>query len=177
MTHRLIINIGRLGSGRRAQTHAASPAAAAARVRPSLLIQRVVMLRRIDPEQGVARFYLLMIERDLFGAVRLVRQWGPIGAMQGHELAQDFPTEEEALAALERLAAAKRRRSGGEDTATYDGAVDLGSGGEDCARRRSAWLKGLRGHELCSPHCRTCTSFWSRMKPSWRCSKRTCCSI
>ena len=68
------------------------------------------MLRRIDPEQGMARFYSLMIERDLFGTVRLVRHWGRIGAMQGRELAQDFLTEEEAAAALERLAAAKRRR-------------------------------------------------------------------
>jgi predicted DNA-binding WGR domain protein len=73
-------------------------------------IQRVVMLRRIDPEHRIARFYSLMVEVDLFGTVRLVRQWGRIGAVQGRELAQDFPTEEEAVAALERLAAAKRRR-------------------------------------------------------------------
>ncbi len=58
----------------------------------------------------MARFYSLMIERDLFGTVRLVRHWGRIGAMQGREMAQDFATEEEAAAALERLAAAKRRR-------------------------------------------------------------------
>ncbi len=58
----------------------------------------------------MARFYSLMIERDLFGTIRLVRQWGRIGSMQGRELAQDFATEEEAGAALERLAAAKRRR-------------------------------------------------------------------
>ncbi len=73
-------------------------------------IQRTVMLRRIDPEVGMARFYSLMIERDLFGTVRLVRHWGRIGAVQGRELAQDFPSEAEAVAALERLAAAKRRR-------------------------------------------------------------------
>ncbi len=41
--------------------------------------------------------------------MRLVRHWGRIGAMQGRELAQDFPTEE-AGAALEQLALAKRRR-------------------------------------------------------------------
>ncbi len=73
-------------------------------------IQRTVMLRRIDPEHGMARYYSLMIERDLFGTVRLVRHWGRIGARQGRELAQDFPTEEEAVEALERLTAAKRRR-------------------------------------------------------------------
>ncbi len=58
-------------------------------------IQRTLMLRRIDPELGMARFYSLMIERDLFGTVRLVRHWGRIGAMQGG-LAQDFTTQEEA---------------------------------------------------------------------------------
>jgi predicted DNA-binding WGR domain protein len=58
----------------------------------------------------MARYYSLMIERDLFGTVRLVRHWDRIGAMQGRKLAQDFPTEAEAVEALERLAAAKRRR-------------------------------------------------------------------
>ena len=67
------------------------------------------MLRRVDPDAGTARYDALMIERDLFGTVRLVRHWGRIGAMQGCELAQDFPTEAEAVEALERLAAAKRR--------------------------------------------------------------------
>ena len=65
------------------------------------------MLRRIDLERGRARFYSLMIERDLFGTVRLVHHWGRIGAMQKRELAQDFATEVEAAEALEHLAAAQ----------------------------------------------------------------------
>ena len=73
-------------------------------------IQRTVMLRRIDPEHGMARYYSLMVERDLFGTVRLVRHWGRIGTMHERKLAQDFPSEAEAVEALERLAAAKRRR-------------------------------------------------------------------
>ena len=56
----------------------------------------------------MARFYSLMIERDLFGTVRLVRHRGRIGAMQGQEMTRDLPTEAEALEGLERLAAAKR---------------------------------------------------------------------
>jgi hypothetical protein len=36
-------------------------------------IQHHLVLRCRDPEQGIARFYSLMIERDLFGTVRLVR--------------------------------------------------------------------------------------------------------
>jgi hypothetical protein len=37
------------------------------------LIGHHLVLRRIDPGQGIRRFYSLMIERDLFGTVRLVR--------------------------------------------------------------------------------------------------------
>ncbi len=51
------------------------------------------MLRRINPNHGMARFYSLMIERDLFGTVRLVRHWGRIGAMQGQEMTQNFATQ------------------------------------------------------------------------------------
>ncbi len=68
------------------------------------------MLRRVDPKRGMARYYSLMIERDLFGTVRLVRQWGRIGAGQGRELTEDFVSEEGAVEALIRLATAKRRR-------------------------------------------------------------------
>jgi len=50
-----------------------------------------------------------VIERDLFGAVRLVRAWGQIGT-QGCERAQVFADEEEAAETLEALARAKRRR-------------------------------------------------------------------
>jgi hypothetical protein len=41
------------------------------------------VLHRIDPELGVARFYSLPIEKDLFGTITLVRNWGgsvPTGA-------------------------------------------------------------------------------------------------
>jgi predicted DNA-binding WGR domain protein len=51
----------------------------------------------------------LMIERDLFGTVRLVRNWGRIGTT-GQELVAIFDSEEEAGAALEELARLKRWR-------------------------------------------------------------------
>jgi predicted DNA-binding WGR domain protein len=72
-------------------------------------IQHHLVLHRIDPERRIARFYLLMIERDLFGTVRLVRNWGRIGT-NGQEKVEEFATEAEAGAALEVLA----RRSGDE---------------------------------------------------------------
>ena len=42
-------------------------------------VKHSLVLHRRDPEQGVRRVYSLMIERDLFGSVRLVRNWGWIG--------------------------------------------------------------------------------------------------
>ena len=50
-----------------------------------------------------------MIERDLFGIVRLVRNWGRIGT-NGQELVEIFDSEEAAGQTLEALAGAKRRR-------------------------------------------------------------------
>src|SRR5215218_9025227 len=76
---------------------------------PASTIQRTLVLRRVDPDLGMARFYMLAIERDLFGTVRLVRTWGRIGT-RGREMAEEFETEAEAAQAMETLAAAKRRR-------------------------------------------------------------------
>jgi predicted DNA-binding WGR domain protein len=67
------------------------------------------VLHRIDPGQGIRRFYSLMIEQDLFGTVRLVRNWGRIGT-NGQELVEVFPDKLEAGQALEALAQLKRRR-------------------------------------------------------------------
>jgi predicted DNA-binding WGR domain protein len=72
-------------------------------------IKHHLVLHRIDPEQGIRRFYSLMIERDLFGTVRLVRNGGRIGT-NGRELVEVFPDKIEAGQALEALAEAKRRR-------------------------------------------------------------------
>jgi predicted DNA-binding WGR domain protein len=71
-------------------------------------IQHHLVLHRIDPEQGVRRFYSLAIERDLFGTVRLVRNWGRIGT-NGQELVEAFASEDDAGKALEVVARAKRR--------------------------------------------------------------------
>jgi predicted DNA-binding WGR domain protein len=72
-------------------------------------IKHHLVLHRIDPEQSIRRFYSLMIERDLFGTVRLVRNWGRIGT-NGQELVEIFDSEVGAGQALEALARIKRRR-------------------------------------------------------------------
>jgi predicted DNA-binding WGR domain protein len=76
-------------------------------------IKHHLVLHRIDPEQRIRRFYSLMIERDLFGTVRLVRNWGRIGT-SGQEMVEVFPDEIEAGQALEAVARAKRRRGYGD---------------------------------------------------------------
>jgi predicted DNA-binding WGR domain protein len=72
-------------------------------------VQHALVLHKVDPDQGIARFYSLMVERDLFGTIRLVRNWGRIGT-NGQQLVEVFADEIEAGAALEALARAKRRR-------------------------------------------------------------------
>ena len=72
-------------------------------------IKHHLVLHRIDPEQGIRRFYSLMIERDLFGTVRLVRNWGRIGT-NGQELVEIHARRDRGRQALEAVARAKRRR-------------------------------------------------------------------
>jgi predicted DNA-binding WGR domain protein len=68
-----------------------------------------LVLHKRDPERRVARFYSLMIEQDLFGTVRLVRNWGRIGT-KGQEMVEIHVDEIAAGQALETLAQVKRRR-------------------------------------------------------------------
>ena len=64
---------------------------------------------RRDPEQGRARFFSLMIERDLFGTIRLVRNWGLVGS-KGREQVEIFLDEAEAAQVLETWATAQRQK-------------------------------------------------------------------
>ncbi len=54
-------------------------------------IKHHLVLHRIEPVQSIRRFYSLMIERDLFGTVRLVRNWGRIGT-KGRSWSRSMPT-------------------------------------------------------------------------------------
>ena len=49
-----------------------------------------LVLYRRDPEQGRAHFFSQMIERDLFGKIRLVRNWGFVGS-KGREQVEISP--------------------------------------------------------------------------------------
>ncbi|MBB3021329.1 putative DNA-binding WGR domain protein [Microvirga lupini] len=67
------------------------------------------MLYRRDLEQGRARFFSLMIERDLFGTIRLVRNWGAVGS-KGQEKVDLYPNEAAAARALEGWAETQREK-------------------------------------------------------------------
>jgi predicted DNA-binding WGR domain protein len=67
------------------------------------------VLHRIDPEHGIRRFHSLMIARDLFETVRLVRHWGRIGT-NGQKKVEEYADELETDQALEAVARVKRMR-------------------------------------------------------------------
>jgi predicted DNA-binding WGR domain protein len=68
-----------------------------------------LVLCRRDPEQGRARFFSLMIERDLFGTIRLVRNRRFVGS-KGQEKVEIFPDEATAANALEYWADTQRHK-------------------------------------------------------------------
>ncbi len=72
-------------------------------------IRHHLVLYRRDPEQGRARFFSLMIERDLFDTIRLVRNWGYVGT-KGQEKVDICPNEAEASRALEGWAETQRQK-------------------------------------------------------------------
>lgn len=69
-----------------------------------------VVLTRTDPARNMARYYRLDVQRDLFGAHCVIREWGRIGSRAGQTRSIPFPTPQEAEAALERQRRAKLRR-------------------------------------------------------------------
>jgi predicted DNA-binding WGR domain protein len=68
-----------------------------------------VQMRRIDPARNMRRFYRLSVQRDLFGRASLVREWGRIG-FRGQMMVETHPDEGNAITALMKLAAVKKRR-------------------------------------------------------------------
>jgi predicted DNA-binding WGR domain protein len=70
-------------------------------------VQHTIVLRR-DADARTAHFYVLTLERDLFGtSLSPARGEGGNGRAADHRA---VPTEEAALEAVTALAAAKRRR-------------------------------------------------------------------
>ncbi len=68
-----------------------------------------VDLKRIDPKCNMRRFYRMTLQPDLFGGTSLIREWGRIG-FRGQSLIEPHEDQEQALAAMSKLAATKQRR-------------------------------------------------------------------
>ena len=68
-----------------------------------------IKLRRIDRARNMCRFYLLTVQRDLFGGATLVREWGRVGS-SGKLLYTHHPDEGAAIDALAGIAQQKFKR-------------------------------------------------------------------
>lgn len=66
-------------------------------------------LRREDPSRNMRRFYLMAVQRDLFGGASLIREWGRIGS-SGQLRIDHHADEGRAVDALADLVTAKRKR-------------------------------------------------------------------
>lgn len=66
-------------------------------------------LRREVPAKNMRRFYLMTVQRDLFGGASLIREWGRVGS-PGKVRIEHHPDEGHALNALAHLMVAKRKR-------------------------------------------------------------------
>lgn len=68
-----------------------------------------LLMRRVDPGQNMQRFYLMTVQRDLFGGAMLVKEWGRIGSA-GQVQVSHHADEGQAVDALAKTAKAKRKR-------------------------------------------------------------------
>jgi predicted DNA-binding WGR domain protein len=66
-------------------------------------------LRREEPSQNLRRFYLMTVQRDLFGGATLIREWGRIGS-PGKLRLEHHQDEGRAVDALAKIMIAKHKR-------------------------------------------------------------------
>ena len=66
-------------------------------------------LRRVNAEKNMRRFYLMTVQRDLFGGAQLVCEWGRIGSA-GKIKTSYHPDEGQAVDELAEIVSAKQKR-------------------------------------------------------------------
>ena len=66
-------------------------------------------LKREDLSRNMRRFYIMTVQRDLFGGASLIREWGRIGS-SGKVQVTHHPDEGQAVNALADIARAKNKR-------------------------------------------------------------------
>jgi len=69
----------------------------------------VIQLRRIDPAKRMNRFYRMVVQRDLFGGVSLIREWGRNG-QPGQVRINPHEDEGTAIDDLMAIMRSKRKR-------------------------------------------------------------------
>jgi len=68
-----------------------------------------MLLEKVDPAKGMARFYVISVEPTLFPETALVRRWGRIGTA-GRQRVELHPSPSSAGDALRRWLRRKIRR-------------------------------------------------------------------
>lgn len=68
-----------------------------------------IYLERHDPGKNMRRFYLMHVAPGIFGDWSLIREWGRIGSA-GTVWNDWFDTEDEAIAAAQKLRESKRKK-------------------------------------------------------------------
>jgi predicted DNA-binding WGR domain protein len=66
-------------------------------------------LRRVEPAKNMRRFYLMTVQRDLFGGASLTREWGRVGSA-GKVRVEHHPDEGCAIDVLADITQRKRKR-------------------------------------------------------------------
>lgn len=106
--------------------------------RPPSPNDETVVLRRIEPERNMARFYVLTLEPTLFGEVAVMRHWGRLGT-RGRRKSCFLGSPEAASAALCKQAA----RSGAGDMKRHPGRLDRDRPSRPHHRQRGPVPSGL----------------------------------
>ena len=66
-------------------------------------------LRRTDAAKRMNRFYLMTVQRDLFGGANLIREWGRVGS-SGRMKVTRHADEGQAVNTLAQFARSKQKR-------------------------------------------------------------------
>lgn len=66
-------------------------------------------MRRVDGSKNMNRFYLMTVQRDLFGGAMLIKEWGRIGSSDQIQV-NHHEDEGQAVDALAKAASVKRKR-------------------------------------------------------------------
>ena len=68
-----------------------------------------IYLRRSDPQKNINRFYMMLVQPDLFGGASLIREWGRIGRA-GRVTVTRYKDQAQAVNQLDDYVTKKKKR-------------------------------------------------------------------